>query len=153
MNLAEVLAAALVLACASGGSLRIWAASTAAAATVEQRGGQLLDLDRAVLEAEVALREGLPAEPGPDCAVAAQRLASRLAALPLPAGVGRELQAEAGGVWLRLQSGVLPVRERWLDAAALGACAAASEIPEPDSTDSSTDSSTEEGDGTPDLTL
>lgn len=122
MTLAEVLAAAIVLACASSCSLRLWGLSTVAAATLQQRGTQLLALDQALLEATAELQAGIA--PQADCDAAAAVLAARLAAMPLPAGVERSLQLEMGGVWLQLQASALPQRQRWFDAAALGACGA-----------------------------
>jgi hypothetical protein len=37
--------------------------------------------------------------------------------------VQRQIDAQAHGVWLRLQADPLPARQRWFDAAALGQCA------------------------------
>jgi hypothetical protein len=121
MNLAEVLAAALVLATASSGSLQIWAASAAAAKTAEQRSAQLLLLDRGLLEAEAWLRQGALV-PGSDCGQAAAAMAAVLETAPLPPGLRRAVQVEGEGLWLRLQGEGLPERQRWLDAAAVGAC-------------------------------
>lgn len=124
MNLAEVLAAAIVLACASSGSLQIWASTAAASRTAELRQEQLVGLDGALLEAVARLRQPLETTPGRPCAAAAEQMAQQLASLPLPDGVQRQLEVHATGVWLRLQTNGLPLRQRWLDAAALGHCAA-----------------------------
>jgi hypothetical protein len=120
MNLAEVLAAALVLAVASGGSLRIWAAAATASRTAEQRQQQLVQLDGALLAAEAQLQGGLAQ---PDCEAAGRWMAAELERAPLPEGVQRQLALAPGGVWLRLYTQALPQRQRWLDAAALGLCA------------------------------
>lgn len=119
MSVAEVLAAALVLAVASGGSLRIWAAAATASRTAEQRQEQLLQLDGALLAAEAQLQGQLPQG---DCGAAALWMAAAMEQAPLPAGVQRQLTPEPGGVWLRLQAQGVPRRQRWLDAAALGLC-------------------------------
>lgn len=124
MNLAEVMAGALVLATASSSSLQIWAGSVRAHLTLEQRQQLLLNLDGALLAAQARLHQPLAANPGRDCAAAATAIASTLAEASLPAGVQRQLEVQSAGVWLRLQAESLPLRQRWLDAAALGHCAA-----------------------------
>lgn len=121
MSLAEVLVAAVVLATASSGSLQIWAASAGAAQSTERRTAQLLLLDQAMLEAEAQLRL-LASSPFSSCSIGALAIARQLEAQALPAGVSRELQLESRGVWLHLQAGELPIRRRWLDAAANGIC-------------------------------
>lgn len=123
MNLAEVMAAAIVLATASGGSLQIWAASASASRTVEQRRELLVRLDGALLAAEARLRQPLFNPSGLDCALAAAAMAELLATAPGPEAVQRQIDAQAHGVWLRLQADPLPARQRWFDAAALGQCA------------------------------
>lgn len=124
MNFAEVLAAAVVLACASSGSLQIWAASAAASRTADQRQAQLVELDGALLAAEARLRMPPGAVAASDCAQAVTWMQIELEQAPLPAGVEQDLEPQNGGVWLRLQGPDLPPRQRWLDAAALGLCTA-----------------------------
>ncbi len=128
MSIAEVLAAALVLAVASGGSLRIWAATVTAQRTAEQRQELLVQLDGALLAAEAQLLGPLPLL---ECEAAAAWMASALEQAPLPAALQRQVAVEPGGVWLRLQAEALPQRERWLDAAALGLCAPPEPAPAP----------------------
>lgn len=143
MNFAEVLAAAVVLACASSGSLQIWAASAVASRTAEQRQAQLVELDGALLAAAAQLRRPQEAAEPVDCLAAVAWMEAELSAVPLPAGLQRAVEPQDGGVWLRLQGEALPPRQRWLDAAALGLCAAP--VPQPEQ-HSPTDA--EPGDGT-----
>lgn len=119
MTLAEALVAALLLAGASAGSLQIWTASLAASRGAEQGLEQLVELDGALLAAEQHLQQARPALSGADCP---QAMASALEQAPLPAGLARQVDPQAGGLWLRLQAEGLPPRQRWLDAAALGYC-------------------------------
>ncbi len=127
MNLAEVMAAAIVLACACSGSLQIWAASAAASHSLAARQEQLVRLDGALLAAEARLRQPLSVAPAGDCAAAAEAMAAQAEQLPLPEGLQRQLRPEAAGVWLQVRGDGLPPRQRWLDAAALGHCAATPE--------------------------
>lgn len=123
MSFAEVLAAAVVLACASSGSLQIWAASAAASRTAEQRQALLVELDGALLAAEALLRAPLGAVASADCQQAVAWMRGELEQAPLPSGLQRQVEPLAAGVWLKLQAEPLPPRQRWLDAAALGLCA------------------------------
>lgn len=134
MNLAEVMAAAIVLACACSGSLQIWAASAAASHSLAARQEQLVQLDGALLAVEAQLRQPLPVAPAGDCPAAAAALAAQAEQLPLPEGLQRQLRLEAGGVWLQVRGEGLPPRQRWLDAAALGHCAATPEAATPEAT-------------------
>ena len=129
MNLAEVMAGAVVLATAGSGSLQIWAASAGAHHTLEQRQELLVQLDGALLAAEARLRLPLQDTPTDNCAAAVAAMAEQLEAAPLPEGLQRQLELQPTGLWLRLQAEPLPPRQRWLDAAALGHCAASEPTP------------------------
>lgn len=122
MNLAEVMAAAIVLACACSGSLQIWAASAAASHSLAARQEQLVRLDGALLAAQARLRTSRNGIPPATCLEAAEWMEAELDSAPRPDGVQLAADQGDGGVWLRVQGENLPPRQRWLDAAALGLC-------------------------------
>lgn len=129
MNFAEVLAAALVLACAAGGSLHIWASTAEAMRTAAQRRDQLLELDRAFLAAEAWLQS--PDDPSvsplptdsTDCTAMSAWMASALSKLPLQSEIQPEVVPQGSGVLLRLQVGDQPARQRFLEPTAMKLCA------------------------------
>ena len=103
MTLPEVLVSAVILGISSHTSLQGWSATTARAASAEQRQQQLQQLDQQVLAAGRLLSR-LPLN-SEDCRFASNAVLQLTAALPISAPLqqGFELDASAQGIWLELE--------------------------------------------------
>jgi hypothetical protein len=131
MNLTEITMAMLVFALAANASVQLWGASASWSRSTEQRQDTLRRIDADLLRREYGLRQAALAwqVEAPGCVVAADRLRQQLEAdgVPLPAGVSRQVSADAAAgtnaFWLVYRAEPLGLeRRRLFSAAAHGLC-------------------------------
>lgn len=133
MTLSEVIAAATVLAVATGGALQLWSGALAASAVSQRQQLVLERLEAQLLRSRARLRHAAAAAvaaapPAADCAAAATWMAAELGAADLapPAGLLRQVEAQPEAlVRLVLRDGATGLeRQRRWSPVAFGLCSA-----------------------------
>ncbi len=123
MNLAEALVASAMFATSSSCSLQLWAGSSQWLRQADGLQQQAAQLEAALLagQAELAALAGTPV--AADCTTASSWLVAHLQGQSVPAGLTRQLQAEANGlVRLQLSDASGQQRQRWFSPLAYGLC-------------------------------